>query len=359
LVITRGWRSAVARSNDSLSRESKDVVEMSRRTVLRLGADDWARSRFVRSLLFETIQASRALTHSRKQVHQRTWLDTIDQPGARDRLAVLAAVNPTSGWVPGFIAPPPRPGDRSIEDELAEVAATPAARIVDDLRHSLASRPTLRRRAVLEPLIADPDAALAVLLAELKLAWTLLIEPFWPPVRELIGTDIAHRSRQIARVGLGRALADVDARVSWTDASITVDPAFEDAAIDLAGQGLALMPSAFLWPDVVVLHESPWPTTLAYPARGIGALWSAPPSAPTGLAGVLGATRARLLSDLAQPATTTALAARHRLSPAAVSTQLGRLRDAGLVTGQRLGKEVHYRRTSLADDLIHAKPPSA
>ena len=116
------------------------------------------------------------------------------------------------------------------------------------------------------------------------------------------------------------------------------------------------MPSAFAWPDVLVIHEPPWPPTLVYPARGIGDLWTANSRPPAGLAGVLGSTRALLIADLGQPATTIALAARHHLSPAAVSTQLGRLRDAGLVTSHRLGKEVHYRRTPLAEALVHGRP---
>lgn len=329
---------------------------MTGKTVIPLTADDWARCRFVRSLLFETNQATRVLIRSNKQVHQRSWLNAIDQDDARARLPVTSLLNPPSGWVPDFMAPPPQPGDRSVDDELAEVAASPEPWVASELQHSLDSHPTRRRQAVLEPLIADPAHGLAVIVAELELAWTLLIAPFWAKVRELISADIGYRSQQIARVGLGRALNDLDERLSSDDRGLTINPSKEDPVVDLAGQGLDLMPSAFLWPDLVVMHTQPWPTTLAYSARGIGDLWTAPASPRTGLVGVLGPTRALLLSDLAQPSTTTALAARHHLSPAAVSTQLGRLRDAGLVTGTRLGKEVHYRRTPLADALIHAAP---
>ena len=78
------------------------------------------------------------------------------------------------------------------------------------------------------------------------------------------------------------------------------------------------------------------------------------PPPPARLAGVLGRTRALLIADLAAPSTTTALAARHRLSPASVSAQLTRLREAGLVSSHRLGKEVHYQRTPVAEALIQA-----
>ena len=52
---------------------------------------------------------------------------------------------------------------------------------------------------MLAPLIADPDAAIARIVEELRWAWTALIAPFWVPVRELINADIAFRSREITR----------------------------------------------------------------------------------------------------------------------------------------------------------------
>ena len=327
---------------------------MSRRTVLTLGAGDWARCRFVRSVLFETNQAVRALMLPRRQQHQRTWLNTIDRAGARARLPVLGALSPPHGWIPDFLAPPPGSSDRSVDDELSGVAACPPELVAAELRLSMDSWPAPGRKAVLEPLIADPGLALATVVAELRWAWKVLVAPYWAPVSELMTADVAYRSREITRAGLGRALSDLHASVSWDDGAITVDPAADDRTLDLAGRGLALMPSAFAWPDVILVLDSQWPPTLVYPARGIGGLWSAPAPAPAALAGVLGPTRALLLADLAQAATTTSLAARHRLSPATVSAQLGRLRASGLVTGRRIGKEVHYRRTPLAEALIRA-----
>ncbi len=327
---------------------------MARRTLLRLGPDDWARSRFVRSTLFEVAQAVRVLFNARTQHYQQPWLDTIDQGQARARLPVLQAINPDRGWIPDFIAPPPALSDRSVEDELALVAAYPIDLVAADLRRSLDSHPTQRRRGVLEPLIDDPEAGRAGVVGELRWAWSTLVAPNWTPVSELIGTDIAYRSRQITRAGFGPALGDLHAGVTWNEGSVTIEPAFDEIELDLAGQGLALMPSAFCWPSVILIHDRPWPPTLVYPARGIGDLWTVPPPAPARLASVLGRTRALLIADLAAPSTTTALAARHQLSPASVSAQLLRLRDAGLVSRRRLGKEVLYQRTTLADALIQA-----
>lgn len=326
------------------------------RTVIALHAEDWAKTRFVRSLLWEASQAVRTLLHPRQQLHHHTWLNTVDQAGARARLPVLLALNPAVGWVPDFTAPAPQTGERGIEAELAEVATYPLAAVAADLQRSLLSHPSRRRHAELTPLIDDPAAALALILAELRWAWETLLAPFWEQVSDLVAADVAHRSRAAARVGLGRVIAELHPDVTWRDATITVAHS-ERIHLDLGGQGLALMPSVFVWPHAVVAHDAPWPPTLIYPARGVGDLWTAPPPPSAGLAGVLGPTRARLLTDLCVPATTTTLAARHRLSPAAVSAQLSLLREAALVTARRSGKEVHYRRTPTAEALIAAAVP--
>ena len=233
---------------------------MSKRTVLMLGPDDWARCRFVRCTLFEVAQAVRVVFNPRRQRFQQPWLDTIDQNQARARMPVLGAINPDRGWIPDFIAPPPRLGERSVEDELALVAAYPTNLVAADLARSLDSHLTQRRRAVLEPLIADPQAGRAAVVSELRWAWTTLIAPSWSPVNELISTDIAYRSREITRAGLGPALDDLHADVVWNEGSITIEPAYDAIKLDLAGQGLALMPSAFCWPRVLLIHDRPWST---------------------------------------------------------------------------------------------------
>ncbi len=327
---------------------------MARRAVFRMNAEDWARSSFVRSLTWETNHAVRALVYPSKQLHHRAWLESIPRSQAQARLRVLLACNPASGWVPDFLAPPPQSADLPLKDELAEIARYPAELVAADLRRSLDSHPTRSRSVVLEPLIAEPARALALIVAELEWAWTELLAPFWTPVRELLSADIAYRSRDIGRVGLGRALVRIHPDITIDDGAVQVANV-DDVTLELVGKGLALMPSAFVWPDLIVVHDPPWPVTLVYPARGIGELWSAPPTPPSAVEGVIGRTRAILLADLAEPATTTALAARHGLSAAAVSTQLGRLHAAGLLSSHRIGKEVHYRRTRLAEGLLQGR----
>jgi DNA-binding transcriptional ArsR family regulator len=108
----------------------------------------------------------------------------------------------------------------------------------------------------------------------------------------------------------------------------------------------------FVWPKVAVYTGPSWPHALIYPARGTAALFEPDhvPS-PSALADLVGRSRARLLSMLAEPASTTQLAATLRLAPGAVGDHLAVLRRAGLVNRARAGRSVLYRRTPLGDAL--------
>jgi DNA-binding transcriptional ArsR family regulator len=117
---------------------------------------------------------------------------------------------------------------------------------------------------------------------------------------------------------------------------------------DLGGRGVLLMPSIFVWPDVVSGFAPRWQPTVIYPARGMGDLWPGPvPEAPDALVRLLGVNRAAILSGLEEPASTTALAYRHGLAPSSVSAHLSLLRHAGLLASRRHGHQVMYERTPL------------
>lgn len=126
-----------------------------------------------------------------------------------------------------------------------------------------------------------------------------------------------------------------------------------DAEVRLEGQGLLLIPSAFIWPQVATMIDPPWPPALIYPARGVGALWTEPTTGgETSLADLIGGTRATIVAALGEPASTTALARRLGRSPGNVADHLRVLRANGLVTRTRVGRQVLYSRTPLANALM-------
>jgi DNA-binding transcriptional ArsR family regulator len=117
---------------------------------------------------------------------------------------------------------------------------------------------------------------------------------------------------------------------------------------------LLLVPSAFVWPGTGVQFEESWPKTLIYPARGISALWEMP--AAGALGPLIGASRARILLALDEPASTSHLAHTLSIATGAVGDHLTVLRNSGLVTRARAGRAVLYYRTPLGDALAADQP---
>jgi DNA-binding transcriptional ArsR family regulator len=90
-----------------------------------------------------------------------------------------------------------------------------------------------------------------------------------------------------------------------------------------------------------------------YGARGIGALWEAEaPEVEGALVGLIGRARARLLTLLGEPASSTELAVRLGVTPTAVNQHLRAMRAAGLLSTARHGRSVLYLRSDLGDRLV-------
>jgi DNA-binding transcriptional ArsR family regulator len=322
--------------------------------VMRLvaGGSDLLRCRFATSPLWETVNAVRAFVDPRGLPYLRPWWERVRERRPADE---LLAVLSRRGYVPDFLSPPPPEAAPTLEDQLAQVRTTPPERVAAELRRIDAGHSPAPR--LLGPLAEDPEAARDLLADRIEEAWRSLVLPWWPRVRELVDADVEHRSRLLAAYGLGHVVAGLHERIRWAGQSILIEPAAEDAVRELDGDGLILMPSAFVWPGVTAVVDRPWPPTLVYPARGIGALLGGRPSAPAPLARLLGRTRARILADLAAPASTTALAARHGLAPSTVSAHLAALEGAGLLLRRRAGQEVRYRLSPLGRALTEGLLP--
>jgi DNA-binding transcriptional ArsR family regulator len=139
----------------------------------------------------------------------------------------------------------------------------------------------------------------------------------------------------------------------------------------LGPDGVVLMPSVFNWPEVSLSLATSTQTVMLYPARGTATVWEG-----TGWDGearegawaygceeaaeaLLGAPRARLLSALRSPATTTALARRLGVTPSAVSQHLAVLHRGGLVDKRRSGRAVLYQSTALGLALLRGSLASS
>jgi len=330
--------------------------------VLRfeVSAEDLLRSRFAISPLFELDNLLRKLSGLSPYRLPSAWSARLMPLYRRLRATtdldvVLALHSRTLG--PGFAAPPPRSLAQTIEDDLARVRATALPDARREIARCLALRPA-RGERILAVLRGDDVVERAA--RALETAWYELVAADWPQLRALCERDVVHRAGQLSRSGWVAALDGLHPRVRWRDGAIENLRSAENRTVHLGGQGLLLVPSVFLWPQVAAHVDPPWPATLIYPARGIAALWETPATALQGALGALvGQARAGLLTALDQPASTTQLARSLGLATGAVGDHLTILHNAGLLTKARSGRSVLYRRTPLGDALVATSSNSA
>jgi DNA-binding transcriptional ArsR family regulator len=317
--------------------------------------DDLLHSRFAVSPLFE-LQA--LLRHFASPTQPRLrWAARLRPTFTRLRhetdLDVLLSLLPPR-YGPGFVVPPPRGLAQSIDEDLAAVRATPLTVVRAEIAEALHRQP-----------IHDPDMLKLLgrdditdhLAAILEHAWHELVAPDWPHMRAISERDVIHRSRELSRAGWSAALAGLSSQVRWHNDGIEISKMTRPQPIPLSGAGMLFVPSVFIWPNIAVYTEDPWPKAIIYPARGIASLWNPPTAAPEALSDLIGRTRARLLLALAQPASTTQLAHLTNLAVGSVNDHLRVLHRAGLLTRARAGHSILYRRTPLGDVIAGTEEP--
>lgn len=305
---------------------------------LSFTAADVAYTRFAFSPLWEVV-ASVWTLRQRTPLHA-PWLEQATErlAGFDWRLLGDLIVTPVR-VIPGFLCPPPATPFPDLAVELATLRATPPAQIAAEL--------SVIPEITTEP--PDPHA-LADVVAEY---WDRALAPFWPRIHTLLEADVHYRAHRLVTGGARALFADLNPAVTWADDRLRVDHRNVRARRGLRGKGLLLVPSAFAWPRVFSISTPGWQPTLRYPPRGVGDLWTTRKvSPPAALDRVLGTTRARLLAELAHPASTTELAQRMGITAGGVSQHLTALRAAGLVGAHRVGRRVLYARTAASETLL-------
>ncbi|MBF4160815.1 helix-turn-helix domain-containing protein [Nocardioides acrostichi] len=258
-----------------------------------------------------------------------------------------------------FLTPPPGSLGQTVDDDVAQVRATPPEVAIAEIAEALARRARGRHVAGPADAVARwveslPGESLVGQLADtLEELWRCVVGPDWPLLRAVAERDVLHRAQRLTSEGWAGALDDIHPRVRWRAPYVEVlgHPA---GTVDLDGRGLLLVPSVFVTSGVAVYADRQWRAALVYPARGHAALWSSrrPPGAA--VERLLGRGRARILLAVDTGASTTQLARELELSPAGVSAHLGVLLEAGLLTRSRMGRTVVYRRSPLGDALAAA-----
>lgn len=320
--------------------------------TVELGVDDLAGTRFAVSPVHETITALQLMEAPSRQPEHAPWCrwaqGTLARRPLRTPLLRELVVHERPSW-PEFLAPAPRPGAAGIEDQLAVVRATSAGHVAASLRRVFGDEPS----EVASELATRPAKVLAHLADELREVHDRLIRPHWPRMQALLEVDIAHRARQLAQEGPAALFGRLHPALSWHDGVLTIAQGRRSRRIELGRGGLVLTPAVFGGPHAVIKGATSSQTTLRYPARGIGNLWTATTEAPPdALLRLLGAARARLLTALVSPATTTLLAREQGVTASAISQHLAVLHANGLVERHRTGRQVHYSATGTGRALL-------
>lgn len=314
--------------------------------------EDLARTRFAISPMWELVSGIGLLRDPSLASLHLPWVEEARTIARKvDSRAALALIRPR-GYMPDFLTPPPSSPLATFEEELGLVRSTPSAQVRREMSYLLGRR---KPPEILRPFLEQPRRAVAELSDTLNQLWERTLEAHWPRLRALLEADLLHRSRRLTEGGPADLFEDLHPHVRFGEARLEVQAACSVDEVALDGRGLLLVPSAFAWQNPRLIIDPPWQPTLIYPARGVALLWE-PGAArtPAALAGVLGQTRASLLEALDAPVSTTDLAHRLELSPGGVSQALTSLREAGLVSGARRGRSVHYLRTPTGDRLVEA-----
>src|SRR5215204_5082194 len=329
--------------------------------TIPLSTEDLTKVRLAPSPLWETVTSFGVLLHQGRDTVHAPWAARARRVLPGTDLSALVAAMCVAGRCPDFMTPPPDAAAANFEEELERLRTTPPEVVHEEVetfvrqeKEQFGSLAPEKAR-LLEIYLSDPEGSLERLVDELRRYHDLALAPYWPRIHEHLEGETMKRGQALAIGGVEALLSGLHPKASYGGGTLELDKTYE-AVVEPAGRGLTLVPCVFAWPRVTVLVQPGYRPTLAYGPRGVANLWTSTSSAApngTALEAALGTVRASVLKSLSpMPTTTTELAHQLRLSPAAVSAHLSRLKAAELVEPHRSGKKVYYRLSGPGESLL-------
>lgn len=312
---------------------------------LIVDADVLARTRFGTSPWAETLAGLGILLDRRVPPWHRDWraahLPLLRTSLAEDEVtAALVRAAFSRTWTADFLTVPPRTPDLTLDEELEHLESLPDDRIRADLE------------SVSGPLPAVLGASgLAHRAAELlRWTWRTGIAPEWERRRRVLRADVVSRTARLSSEGWSGVLEGIGPGVRWLENGRLQVNAHPYPPRDIRGRDLVLI--AAHGRGSSVSWHLPDRYALVYPVVGVFA--SGPDPLPEPLVRLLGRSRARILTRLGTPRSTSALGAELDLPVGSVGGHLRVLLDAGLVERRRSGREVLYWWSGAGQGLVEA-----
>jgi DNA-binding transcriptional ArsR family regulator len=322
--------------------------------------EDLTKVRLAPSTLWETVISFRVLLHHGGDTVHAPWAKRALRVLPGTDLSPLLAAMCLEKHCPDFLSPPPDASLVGFDEELERLRATPPEVVHTEVQMLVQVEKeqfgplSPEKELMLEIYLSDPEGSLKRLVDTLQRYHDLTIAPYWQRIQEHLEGDTIKRGQALALGGVEALLSNLHPKASYSGGVLELDKTYE-AVVEPAGRGITLVPCVFAWPRVDMLVQPGYQPTLAYGPRGVAKLWSSSSPAPNGTAleAALGTGRASVLKSLTpMPSTTTELAHQLRLSPAAVSAHLTRLKAAELVEPHRSGRNVYYRLSYAGESLL-------
>jgi DNA-binding transcriptional ArsR family regulator len=319
---------------------------------LKLSVDVLGNTRFAFSPLAEVGQSLRLLGEPRPHHLHNPWLRQVRGRLEGVDLDVLLAVAPPGKWAPDFLYPRASGPQVTLKQQLSGLLTLPHEKLREELEQCW-SEESLPRGA--RELIAAGPGGVDLLCNAIWQYWDAAIAPYWTRMCGVLEDDVSHRASMSLRGGLFDLLNDLHPEVSLVSHILSIDKPHHADSVYEGGQ-LTLVPSIFVWPRLILGHETPGEFELTYAARGVGRVWEGvepqEERPEDQLGALLGRTRASILGQLEVPMSTTELSRMLGQSPGSISQHLSILRASGMVASWRAGRSVLYRRTPLGDSLV-------
>nr|WP_202501610.1 winged helix-turn-helix domain-containing protein [Streptomyces sp. SID5785] len=301
--------------------------------------------------LWETVLGLHQLTSAGEPAFaawRRQALEAVAEQKLQAAVRLLHELAPHDArHFPDFITP--FAGAQGLRPGLAALRSTPTSQIAKELALTATTRPL---PAWCRSLAAGNRRLLGQTADALEAVFEGVVAPAWDVVSCHIQDERAH-------AGARRDPAGLPSVFRWSPPVLHADFPFAHD-IHLAGRGLTLIPSYFCHRTPVALIDQDLPPVLVYPIDH-DPLWTLSGThrrtEPVALGALLGRTRARVLTALGRPATTTEVAGRLGVAVSSASEHVKVLRDTGLATSRRTGGAVVHALTPLGEALLAGELP--